>query len=73
MNIMDRDKRKFRELKRTIKRAGSKHRRRDLKRQLREHPEEAHEDRENFGRYGSAPMNAHDKDATRKKTEEEEE
>ena len=70
---MDRDKRKFRELKRTIKRAGSKHRRRDLKRQLREHPEEAHEARENFGRYGSAPMNANDQDATRRRAKDEEE
>lgn len=70
---MDPDKRKIRQLKRTIKRAGSKHRRRDLKKQLREHPEEAHEDRENFGRYGSAPMNANDKDATRRTAKDEEE
>jgi hypothetical protein len=66
---MDPDKRKFRQLKRDIKRAGSKHRRRDFKRQLRENPEEAHEGEENFGRHSSEAMNANDKDATRRKSE----
>ena len=70
---MDPDKRKFRQLKRDIKRAGSKHRRRDFKRQLLANPEEAHEEEENFGRYSSEAMNANDKDATRKKPETEEE
>jgi hypothetical protein len=67
------DKRKYRQLKRNIKRAGSKHRRRDFKRQIRENPQEAHEAEENFGRYSSAPMNAHDQDATRKQPGDEEE
>jgi hypothetical protein len=57
---MDPDKRKIRQLKRQIKRAGSKHRRRDLKKQLRDNPEEAHEGEENFGRYSSAGLNAYD-------------
>jgi len=70
---MDPDKRKYRELKRTIKRAGSKHRRQDFKRQLREAPDEAHTKEENFGRYSSAAMNANDQDATRKRAAEEEE
>jgi hypothetical protein len=70
---MDQDKRKFRQLKRDIKRAGSKHRRRDFKRQLRDNPAEAHEGEENFGRHSSEAMNAYDKDATRKRKSEEEE
>jgi hypothetical protein len=70
---MDPDKRQYRELKRTIKRAGSKHRRQDFKRDLRENPEEAHTKDENFGRYSSAAMNANDRDATRKKTADEQE
>jgi hypothetical protein len=48
---MDPNKRKMRQLKRDIKRAGSKHRRRDFKKQLRENPDEAHLQGENFGRY----------------------
>lgn len=70
---MDQDKRKYRQLKRDIKRAGSKHRRHDFKRQLREDPEEAHTKVENFGRCSSAAMNANDQDATRQRREEQEE
>lgn len=69
---MDPDKRQYRQLKREVKRAGSKHRRRDLKDQLRADPEEAHLHEENFGRHESAPMNANDKDATRRRKDEEE-
>ena len=70
----DPDKRKLRQLKREIKRAGSKHRRRDLKQQLAENPEEAAHSEENFGRYSSQTLNRLDNDATRrKKTAEEEE
>jgi len=64
---MDPDKRKTRQLKREIKRAGSKHRRRDFKRQLRDNPDEAAHTEENFGRCSSAPMNGLDKDSTRQK------
>lgn len=70
---MDRDKRKYRQLKRNIKRAGSKHRRQDFKRALRDSPEEAHWKEENFGRYSSAAMNGNDEDATRQRPEDEEE
>jgi hypothetical protein len=70
---MDKDKRKLRQLKRTLKRAGSKHRRRDLKRQLRENPAEAAEAEENLGRNRSDTLNALDRDATRRRAENEEE
>ena len=62
----DDKKREFRNLKRVIKRAGSKHRRRDLKRQLRDNPEEAAFHEENFGRNSSAGLNGLDDDATRR-------
>lgn len=68
---MDREKRQLRKLKREIKRSGSKHRRRDLKRQLRENPDEAAHAEENFGRNQSAGLNGIDKDATRRRDEEE--
>jgi hypothetical protein len=61
----DDKKRELRQLKRVIKKAGSKHRRRDLKRQLRENPEEAAFHDENFGRNSSAGLNGADDDATR--------
>lgn len=70
---MDREKRQLRKLKREIKRAGSKHRRRDLKQQLRENPEEAATAEENFGRHSSEAFNGLDSDATRRKQGEEEE
>jgi hypothetical protein len=70
---MDKDKRKFRQLKRDIKRAGSKHRRREFKRQLRENPDEAHWNEENLGRNRSAELNAYDQDATRRNRQSEEE
>ena len=63
----DREKRQLRKLKRDLKRAGSKHRRRDLKRQLDENPEEAAHSEENFGRYSSENLNGIDRDATRRK------
>jgi hypothetical protein len=63
----DDKKRELRKLKRVIKRAGSKHRRRDLKRQLRENPEEAAFSEENLGRSSSAGLNGLDEDATRRR------
>ncbi len=56
----DPDKRELRKLKRVIKRAGSRHRRRDLKRQLAESPDEAAHAEENFGRNESSGMNGID-------------
>jgi len=64
---MDPTKREFREEKRVLKRAGSRHRRRDLKQALRENPEEAHAAEENFGRFSTASLNGLDKDATRQR------
>ena len=63
---MDPDKRELRKLKRIIKRAGSKHRRREFKRQISENPEEAAFTDENFGRNSSEGMNGLDNDATRR-------
>jgi hypothetical protein len=68
---MDPDKRKYRQLKRNVKQTGNKHRRRELKRELRDNPDEAHFQEENFGGNSSAAMNGNDRDATRKRDEEE--
>ena len=54
------DKRQLRILKRTVKRAGNKHRRHDLKRSLHEKPEEAHFAEENLGGNVSRDLNALD-------------
>ena len=63
----DPKKRELRKLKQTIKRAGSKHRRRDLKRQLAENPEGAAEAEESFGKFSSEGLNGLDSDSTRKR------
>ncbi len=61
---MDQDsKRELRQLKREVKRAGGKHRRRQLKQGLAEHPEEAHADEPGFGRHRSSDLNGLDRDA----------
>jgi hypothetical protein len=67
----DPDKRALRKLKRVLKRAGSKHRRRDLKRQLAENPDEAADAEGNLGRSRSDTLNQLDNDATRKRKDEE--
>lgn len=66
---MDPTRRERREEKRQLKRAGSRHRRRDLKQALREHPEEAHADDENFGRYSTAALNGLDRDPTSRRAD----
>jgi hypothetical protein len=63
-------KRELRKLKRTLKRAGSKHRRRDLKRQLAENPVGAAEAEEDFGKFSSETFNGLDRDATRQRDDE---
>ncbi|HKB01820.1 MAG TPA: hypothetical protein VKD90_06350 [Gemmataceae bacterium] len=68
---VDPRKRELRKLKRTLKRAGSKHRRRDLKRQLAEDPEGAADAEEDFGRYTSENFNGLDQDATRQRPDDE--
>ncbi len=58
---MDRDKRELRREKREVKRAGSQRRRRQLKRDLAENPEEAHRSEFDFGRLRSAGLNGIDR------------
>jgi hypothetical protein len=65
-----RDKRQYRKLKRDIKRAGNKRRRRYLKQQLAENPEEAPHSEFDFGRESSAGLNGLDRDASRHRTTE---
>jgi hypothetical protein len=55
-----REKRELREHKREVKRRGNKHRRQQLKRALRENPEEAHLARPTVGRFRSAQFNGLD-------------
>jgi hypothetical protein len=57
----DPDKRKLRELKRAVKRRGVKHRRAELKRNLRDNPEEAAHAQESLGRFRSADYNGLDR------------
>lgn len=65
---MDPDKKKYRELKRTIKKRGNRHRRRELQRAL-ENPNdvdaETDQPADPFGGYTSSPMNGMDKDSKR--------
>ena len=58
---MDREKRELRRLKREIKQAGSQRRRRLLKRDLAENPEEAHHAEADLGRLRSADLNGLDR------------
>ncbi len=62
----DPDKRRMRELKRAVKKRGNKHRRRQLKRDLAENPDEAAHSEEKLGRYRSEAYNGRDRDATRR-------
>ena len=70
---MDPDKRRYRQLKRDVKRAGNRARRRHLKRELTESPEEAAHSDFDFGRKSSASLNGNDRDATRRRPRDEEE
>jgi hypothetical protein len=62
---IDPDKRRYRKLKRDIKRAGNKRRRQHLKRELAESPKEAPYSEFDFGDTSSATMNGIDSDASR--------
>jgi hypothetical protein len=64
-----RDKRRYRKLKRDLKRAGTKRRRQHLKRDLAENPEEAPRSEYEFGRDSSSWLNGLDDDATRRRKE----
>jgi hypothetical protein len=55
------DKRRLRQVKRYLKRAGSKRRRRQLRRELTEHPENASLGDSAFGRFASRSRNGIDK------------
>jgi hypothetical protein len=68
---VDPRKRELRKLKRTVKRAGTKHRRRELKKQLADDPAGAAEVEETFGKHNSSTLNGLDQDATRKRADEE--
>jgi hypothetical protein len=74
---MDQDKRRHRELKRSVKKAGKRKVRRDLQRDLREAASgnrdlsggDASPTEIDYGRYRSEPLNGIDRDATRKRRE----
>jgi hypothetical protein len=68
---MDQDKRRQRELKRDIKQAGNRKRRRTLARDLQVNPEEAAHAAFDYGRRSSEPLNGGDRDATRRQPGEE--
>jgi len=70
---MDQDKRRYRQLKRDIKKAGNRKRRQHLKRQLHDNPEEAAHPDFDFGRDSSASLNGNDNDATRRRAGQDEE
>jgi len=61
------DKRRYRKLKRDVKRAGNKRRRNFLKRELNENPEEAPHSEFDFGDTSSEVLNGLDQDATRRR------
>jgi hypothetical protein len=67
--VMEPDKRQLRQLKRAIKRAGSKSSRQRLKRDLVENPDEAHGAAVEYGRDSSASQNGLDRDATRRRAD----
>ena len=69
--IMDQDKRRQRELKRDIKQAGNRKRRRALARDLQVDPEGATDAEFDYGHASSEPLNGNDRDATRRSTKEE--
>lgn len=66
----DPDKRMMRELKRALKKRGTKHRRAALKKNLADNPEEAAHAEEDLGRYRSDALNNLDNDSTRRKKDE---
>jgi hypothetical protein len=63
---MEQDKRRYRQLKRDLKRAGNRKRRRHFQRELLQNPEEANSAEFDFGRDSSAGLNGNDRDATRR-------
>jgi hypothetical protein len=70
---MDQEKRRFRQMKRDVKRAGNRKRRHHLKRELAEDPDEAARTEFDFGRDSSATFNGNDNDSTRRRNQRREE
>ena len=68
---MDQDKRRQRELKREIKQAGNRKRRRALARDLQVNPEGAADTEFDYGRASSEPLNGNDRDTTRRSGKDE--
>ncbi len=68
---MDQEKRRQRRLKQQLKQAGNRRRRRELQRDLVDRPAEAHWSDEQLGRYQSRDLNGMDRDATRRRPDEE--
>jgi hypothetical protein len=68
---MDQDKRRYRQLKRDLKRAGTRKLRRHLRRTLAGNPEEAAHTDFDYGRDATAGLNGNDRDATRRRHKEE--
>jgi len=66
---MEQDKRSYRQLKRDLKRAGNRKRRRQLQRDLLDNPNDAAHSTFDFGRDRSAGLNGNDRDATRRNSE----
>jgi hypothetical protein len=64
---MDKDKRLMRNLKRAIKQAGNRKRRRALDRNLRDDPAGAADAEFTFGRDSSTGLNGMDEDSTRRR------
>jgi hypothetical protein len=64
---MDHDKRRYRQLKREVKRTGSRKMRRHLQRELTNCPEDAAHSNIDYGRDSSASLNGNDHDTTRRK------
>lgn len=69
---MDQDKRRHRQLKRDVKKAGNRKRRHALKRDLERDPEGAAHSEFDYGRDSSESLNGIDHDATRRRTREDE-
>ena len=70
---MDQEKRQHRQLKRDVKKAGNRKRRRHLDRELNRNPEEAANTEFDYGRDSSEPLNGNDHDTTRRRNQPEEE
>jgi len=64
------EKRQLRALKRAIKKAGNKHRRQQLKRDLNQNPEEVAHREDDLGRHRSNTLNGIDNDSTRRRADD---